>query len=241
MNGLFSLLMNNFLTFITNNLTTSTLAIICISSVGFLTILCSILALAKAKYTLLRRLWVALDFVGICLIEYWLEMLIDKSVSYLILTVGSCFLGLSICLFLPAREGEISMEKRLLAQFLDRCANSQNITKIDKKTMANSLENQSEITPSKVFSSPIINARENGKVNHDYNNGTKNEEIDFSHIKGILNRLEYYPLKEQDKKSASELEKAILYAEENGLDNRLKQTINEGLGALLKIMAKYAV
>ncbi len=241
MNGLFSLFMNNFFDLITSNLSTSTLAIICNSLVVFLTVLCSILALSKRKYTISRRLWVVLDFVGICLIEFWLEMQIDKHITYLILTVGSCFLGLSICLFLPVKDREISQEKRLLAQFLDRCAHIPSAEQNYKNKTPNLTYNQTLNKPSNIFSSPIISVNQNQTENQKTNSNKENEEIDFSHIKGILSRLEYYPLKEQDKKSALELEKAILEAEENGLDSALKQTINEGLGALLKIMAKYAV
>ena len=168
-------------------------------------------------------------------------MRIDKQISYLILTVASCFLGLSICLFLPAKKVEISQEKRSLAQFLDRCAKAQKRVENLSDTQVDSLEKQRGIMSSKIFSSPIKISCKSDKASHCENPNKDNDEIDFSHIKGILERLDYYPLKDQDKKSAKELEKAILDAEENGLDMALKQTINEGLGALLKIMAKYAV
>ncbi len=233
MNGLFFLTLNNFI----SQLTPIKLSLICSSAVAFLTILCTIISLTKKDYTLLKRLWIVFDFVGICLIEFWFEMQIEKSISYLFLTVGVCFLGLSICLFLPVKRLKISEEKRMLAQFLDRCAKSQKY-KQNNGDNANLTQSENQIKPSNVLSSPIISVNQNeiaGKSNH------KTEEIDFSHIKNILARLEYYPLTGQDKKCALELEKAILDAEENGLDKVLKQTINEGLGALLRIMAKYAV
>lgn len=232
MNGLFLLIMNNFFGF----LTTSTLAIICSSLVAFLTILCSILSLAKSQYTHLKRLWIVFDFVGICLIEFWFEMQIDRQISYLYLTVGVCFIGLAICLFLPVKKLKISEEKRMLAQFLDRCAHNENS---EHRQQNLSVKSQKDVKLSKILSSPIISANRSDVINK--KSSQENDEIDFTHIKSILARLEYYPLKEQDKKSAKELEKAILDAEENGLDKILKQSINEGLGALLKIMAKYAV
>ncbi len=233
MNGLFFLVMNNFFSFFNS----FTLAIICSSIAMFLTILCTIISLAKRDYTVLKRLWIVFDFVAICIFELWLEMQIDKQFSYLFLTVGVCFFGLSICLFLPVKKFKITPKTRSLAQFLDKCAHSEAIKpSADEKTYFNQSENG--VSPSKILSSSIIKANQmdmNNKCNQ------KNDEIDFSHVKSILARLEYYPLKEQDKKSAKELEKAILEAEEKGLDKGLKQTINEGLGALLKIMAKYAV
>jgi hypothetical protein len=180
------------------------------------------------------------DFVGICLIEFWFEIKINGQITFSVYTVGSCFLGLSICLFLPKKEIKISEEKRSLAQFLDRCVDSKNSEQNYKNNPSNFVESGGYM-PSKVFSSPIISVNNAHLDGRDKGGKKKDKEIDFSHIKGILNRLEYYPLKEQDKKSALDLEKAILEAEENGLDKNLKQNINEGLGALLKIMAKYAV
>ncbi len=235
MNGLFLLNMNNFLTF----LSTKTLAIICNSLVAYLTVLCSIVALKKSQYGVVKRLWVIFDFVGICLVQYWFEMQIDKQITYLILTVGSCFLGLSICLFLPVKQAKISQEKRALAQFLDRCAHNQNSDYNYNEKTSNCLQDEKDFN---IDNRPLSVIKANNSDNKsDVIKSTKNQEIDFSHIKGILAKLEYYPLKEQDKKSAKELEKAILEAEQNGLDKTLKQNINEGLGALLKIMAKYAV
>ena len=240
MSELFSLFINNFFDLKLDNIKTSTFAIICNGLVAFLTMICIIICLIKKRYTILKRLWIVFDFVGICIIEFWFEMKTDGHISYLILTVGSCFLGLSICMFLPTRQVKISDEKRSLAQFLDRCANSQNSQQCYKKSSLN-YDDGGGYKPSKVFSSPIISANNVEFKGQDKNINKKDEEIDFSHIKGILSRLEYYPLKEQDKKSASDLEKAILQAEENGLDKALKQNINEGLGALIKIMAKYSV
>ncbi len=240
MNELFLMFMNSFFSVLGENLTTITLAIICNCVVVYLTILCSIIALYKRQYTVLKRLWIIFDFVAICIVQFWLELQIDKQITYLPLTIVSCFFSLSICLFLPVKEYKISQEKRSLAQFLDRCAHNQNYQQNYKENPLNIIEKERTISPSKVFSSPIISANQNDKLNQkslDQNN----QEIDFSHIKGILTKLEYYPLKEQDKKSAKDLEKAILEAEENGMDKALKQTINDGLGALLKIMAKYAV
>lgn len=229
MNGLFLLNMNNFLGF----LSTKTLAIICVSLVAYLTVLCSIIALKKSQYHLFKRLWVVFDFVGICFIQFWFEMQIDKQITYLFLTVASSFFGLSICLFLPVKQLKISQEKRQLAQFLDRCAHNQN--SYYNAQINSSLKEEKDVN---INEQPLAVIKAN---NSEMVKSQNNEEIDFSHIKGILKKLDYYPLKEQDKKSAKELEKAILEAEENGLDKVLKQNINEGLGALLKIMAKYAV
>ena len=241
MKELFLLYINNFLAFLTTTLKTSTLAIICNSLVVYLTVLCSIFSIKKEHYTIIKRLWIVFDFVAICIIQFWLERQMDRQNTYLLLTIGSCFLGLSICLFLPVKKIKISQEKRMFAQFLDRCAHNQTTEKIYCDKTENLSESEKCLKASKVFSSPIISHNHSDGASQNLNNDKVKDEIDFSHIKGILAKLEYYPLKEQDKKSAKELENAILEAQENGLDRKLKQTINDGLGALLKIMAKYAV
>lgn len=65
--------------------------------------------------------------------------------------------------------------------------------------------------------------------------------IDFSHVKNVLERIEFYPLTTAEKKQVKLLEAEILKAE-NGIDSQeLKDSINDKLGALLKIMAKYGV
>ena len=236
MNGLFLFSFNNF----SDYFTTFILAIICGALVVLLSLLCAITSLKKQGYGILKRLWLVLAFMGICLIEFWFENELSGQKSYLALTIGLCFLSLSICLFLPVKSIKISAEKRTLAQFLDKCAHGKSLESNSVFSKDDFSINQSDITPSKILFSPITKADSVSEKNKEKEK-SKNDEIDFSHVKSILARLEFYPLKEQDKKSALELEKAILEAEENGLNTMLKQTINDGLGALLKIMAKYAV
>ncbi len=63
--------------------------------------------------------------------------------------------------------------------------------------------------------------------------------IDYTHIKNIISRLDYFGLSGADKNLISQLELNILQAERGEDSLALKQNINEGLGALLKIMSKY--
>ncbi|MBQ3116471.1 MAG: hypothetical protein IJC07_05530 [Clostridia bacterium] len=63
--------------------------------------------------------------------------------------------------------------------------------------------------------------------------------LDFSHVKNVLNRMEYFPLNTAEKKQVSDLN-ALIYSAENGVkDDRINEKINDGLGALLKIMSKH--
>ena len=63
--------------------------------------------------------------------------------------------------------------------------------------------------------------------------------VDFSHVKKVLSRIEYYPLSQADKRQVSELNSLIYSAERGEYSREIKEKINEGLGALLKIMSKH--
>lgn len=65
--------------------------------------------------------------------------------------------------------------------------------------------------------------------------------IDFSHVKNVLKRLEPASLSYSDRRQIHDLE-LLLYEAENGENApELKSKINEGLGNLLKIMSKHGV
>ena len=63
----------------------------------------------------------------------------------------------------------------------------------------------------------------------------------MSHVKNILKRLDYFDLSQADRRQVRELETAIFQAERRFDDDDAKEKLNDGLGALLKIMAKYGV
>jgi hypothetical protein len=65
--------------------------------------------------------------------------------------------------------------------------------------------------------------------------------LDFTHVKNVLKRLDYYSLNPTDKRQVRELETLIFKAENGEQSKEIKQELNDGLGALLKIMSKYGV
>ena len=192
----------------------------CFIAVFILSVLCVVLSVSKTDDSLKKRLWIVLCFGGIALIEFWVEYFIIQKLRYLLLLIAIQLISLGVCLFVSKKEKVISDEKRSLASFLNKCALRQNYIKEQEKVN----EDNALLTIK-----PPVQQDDN------------QNEIDFSHVKSVLKKLDYYPLKEQDKKSAKELENAINEAEQNGLDSRLKQSINDGLGLLLKIMSKYAI
>ncbi len=186
---------------------------------------CLVITLVKRGYSVINRLWAVILTVGVWCIQAWFELTILGYVKHLFLTVGISIFILSPIFFLPIKTIKITTQQRDLARLIsDKIKNQREQKDID-------------LSPEKsvIFSSPIIKAEQ--KKTSDENKS----EIDFSHVKSVLNKLEYYPLKEQDKKQAKELENAIILAEQNGINLSLKEKINDGLGALLKIMSKYAI
>ena len=65
--------------------------------------------------------------------------------------------------------------------------------------------------------------------------------LNLSHVKNILKRLDYIDLSQSDRRQVRELETAVFQAERRLDDLEVKEKLNDGLGALLKIMAKYGV
>ena len=67
----------------------------------------------------------------------------------------------------------------------------------------------------------------------------KNKDLDFSHVKSVIKRLSAMDLTPADRREIKELELAVFSAEKGGEYPLLKEKINDGLGFLLKLMAKY--
>lgn len=75
----------------------------------------------------------------------------------------------------------------------------------------------------------------------DVNKKSYPEEINFSHVKSVIDRLEYFDLSPADKKQIDNLKSELYFAENDGFTPEKKSRINDGLSGLLKIMSKYGV
>lgn len=69
----------------------------------------------------------------------------------------------------------------------------------------------------------------------------RRSQIDFSHVRSIIDRLNEYELSSNDRHAVRELEIALFDAEKRGEGVEIKARLNDGLNSLLKIMAKYGV
>lgn len=63
----------------------------------------------------------------------------------------------------------------------------------------------------------------------------------FSHLKSVLERMDFYNLSAQDRKQVENLKLLIVKAETEPPTETLQDELNDGLNILLKIMSKYKV
>ncbi|MBO5068596.1 MAG: hypothetical protein J6C62_09420 [Clostridia bacterium] len=138
--------------------------------------------------------------------------------KYFLFTFAFFLIYSAILWLIPDKKIKISKKQKELARFLDDCAKGCSVKNDDEEEKA--LES-------------IKTVCEEERVKYD-------NDLDFSHVKNILSRMEYYNLTPNDKRQVKDLECAINQGEVQ-LTPSLKEKINDGLGALLKIMSKYGI
>ncbi len=173
------------------------------------------ISIFKKNYSLKKRAWFFISSLAILALELaFLSITNELTFFYLSLAVT---LGLWCAVVLTLeRKIKIKKEHRELAKILDQRAR--------EEPSSPSFPVQQEISP------PIQN----------YDEATRFE-LDFQHVKLVIQKLEYYPLSASDRKQVRDLEENVCQAENEGFTSALKNKINDGLGALLKIMSKYGV
>ena len=144
-----------------------------------LSAVCIVLTILKREYGVKRRLWVAFLMVGICFVQLWIELSLSEKARYIFLTMGISFCSLSLILFLPQKNVKISEDGRNFARLISAQVKSQTQEKqINEK-----------IEKSEVYSSPIIKTQpKNADIASDFSEENKRE-IDFSHVKSVIDKL----------------------------------------------------
>ena len=196
--------------------------------------LCFLLALFVNDYSYKKRLWIIPCHLGLIVLAWWAQAT-DRNTYYfefLCLAV-SAFL----CAFIfaiPNANNQIKSEHINLARIFSEQAKNDEVSRTeDFKPLTQTSEDSDTNEHNEI---KVIKACPKEQVQ------AKNyQELDFSHVKRIINKLEYYSINNQERKQAKELMQAVELAESKGQTPELKEKINEGLGALLKIMSKYAV
>lgn len=194
-------------------------------------VVCLFVSIFKSNYSIKKRLWLIVLNCGVLSLEAWAEKTISAHYTYLLFNAGVSMLLFSIVLSIRERLKKPTKKQKDFVKYLDNCIKNQpNEYAFNQNSnyVNFAKSNINEYTPLRVQAEPTQVER-------------RGEELDFSHVKAILNKLEYYSISSVDKRQANDLENLILTAETNGLNQELKEKINDGLGALLKIMAKYAI
>lgn len=197
-------------------------------SLAIMTVLCSlctVIGATKRSYGFVKRCWIILVSVAVMSINVGAELIVNNKIIYLPFLCAFNLVCLSIALFVPKKENEISSEQINFARRIDCKARSENEQNSDIKKPFNLTKQPLEVL----------------KVQQENEPKNQKSDLDFSHVKTILSKLDFYSLKENDRKQIKELETNLVLAEQEGLDQRAKESINDGLGALLKIMSKYGI
>lgn len=134
-------------------------------------------------------------------------------------------------LTVPEKRKEITDKQRELVRFIDG-----SVKRAEKENERDELPRRrvAPLTDEKgrgISALKPFGERPEGKI--------KPCDIDCEHVRAVLSRLDYYSLSAADKKTVGDLSSAIALAERGNVDSELKEKINDGLGALLKIMSKY--
>lgn len=219
--------------------------IIIVSALGVFTLLCLALCVFTSQYSLKKRGWIVFCYLSLLAFELWAEISIKEDQSYILLTFAICMICLSVIMFLPQMSKKIEENHKVLARYLDNCAkqvlDNQPLGEDSLEPLCNSNSSCQDILSKMRQADDDQTIIKTQVCDNQLLLQENKQEIDFEHVKSILERLQYFSISNQDKQSAKELEDAIVLAENNGLNMPLKQKINDGLGALLKIMSKYAI
>jgi len=191
-------------------------------------VLCFLLSAFLRGYNRAKRTWFLFLLFGIYLFER--AIILDTAMqTYSTLTLSIGFIFYAVIFMVRVRRPKATKEQKELARLIDRQVNGVEVEKPfrykDVKIIDKSLSND------------VFDGEEDKQ-------GLRNKEeydVDFEHVKTVIDKLEYYGLSNSDKKQVQDLNNALSLAEKHGFSPLVKSKINDGLGALLKIMSKYGV
>ncbi len=179
---------------------------------------------------------------GICLISLSVNLTAVKEQNLLPLVSIPMFLfGVGLLIYLPIsffneKTIVISESDRNFVRALDKAIS-------EPKEVNNFTENNRFIkrVESALEEKPITKITAVETRSQQKTETVKKEELNFSHVKNVLERLNYYNLSPVDKKIVGDLRSMLFEAERVGVTAEGKSKLNEGLCSLLKIMSKYSV
>lgn len=251
--------MSNFLLTLKNFFTTESGTIFLIESIILTVafILCLSFSIFRVGYSIKHRVWFFFTASGVVCAEFGASILVGKfGTGFIMLFIALVYFSIVISIrTLPDKatdkqkdfvkylnesiyRAEKPMENDML-KFIN-ADKENNALKFSKKDGQKPLAPHRRIEKTKCELS-------HGNVGVQIDNGRDDalnetqeiKDVDFSHVKNVIDRLSYFNLTSNDRRQIKELELSLIDAETNGYTIDVKEKINAGLGSLLKIMSKY--
>ncbi len=175
-------------------------------------------------YSLKKRAWYFVASLCVLAIELgFLTFLVQIELFYFSLAIT--LILFCVVLVVPEKSVDIEENHRQLARIIDEGVKDGGQSLNTPVEEEGTCQNQSDVQ----------------NFNQQNYDDVGRFELDFQHVKLVIQKLEYYPLSASDRKVVRELEESIYTAENEGFSTVIKGKINDGLGALLKIMSKHGV
>ena len=189
-----------------------------------------ILSLTLGGYGKKKRLWYYFSLPFVLLLQLTLTLSADGSFSLVVLNVVASLVYLFASLLLKDKKTATEDNRFSFARTLSERVKEDVPEVLDGEKMLSNMEEEElePLRPSQV--EELIK----GKTAAEYG-------LDFSHVKNVLSRLDYFSLSPADKRQVKELEATLVLAEQGDFSDVVKERVNDGLGSLLKIMSKYGV
>ena len=185
----------------------------------------------STEYKRKNRVWFCLLGSASVLFQVGLCLLSGKGKGYPLIL---CALVLLYCIpvfFVSNKKRKMKKEQLELVQFIDQSIKRSALQDAEKTSLS-SIDTYSGINQQVKIESKNLTSTQNHP---------RQDQPDFTHVCNVIERLSAFPLTPNDKKQVKELEFNIRTLKTQGNSQGLKSKINDGLGALLKIMSKYGV
>lgn len=254
--------MSNFLLTLKDFFTTESGAIFLIESIILTVafILCLSFSIFRAGYSIKQRVWFFFTASGVVCAEFGVSILVGKfGTGFIMLFIALVYFSIVISIrTLPDKANDKQKDfVKYLNESIYRAEKP--IEKDLRKRMGKEEQERAESTAQKsqerdsekLFAGQRNLEKLKGETSQktaceqgEKGNGTVKgaqevKDVDFSHVKNVIDRLSYFNLTSNDRRQVKELELNLIDAETNGYTIEVKEKINSGLGSLLKIMSKY--
>ncbi|MBQ8196864.1 MAG: hypothetical protein IJZ73_02255 [Clostridia bacterium] len=251
--------MSNFLLTLKNFFTTESGTIFLIESIILTVafILCLGFSIFRVGYSIKHRVWFFFTASGVVCAEFGASILVGRfGTGFIMLFIALVYFSIVISIrTLPdkATDKQKDFVKYLNESIyraekpVERGARKDgdadkenNVLKFIKNDGRNSLVPPRNIEKKKCEISHASAGVQGDNGHSDALDETQEiKDVDFSHVKNVIDRLSYFNLTSNDRRQIKELELSLIDAETNGYTIDVKEKINAGLGSLLKIMSKY--